>query len=248
MAPYLAGPAVHHATDWRKLPELEVTSSSLVRELEAVRLIHEQVGVERVPLIVPLLSPLMTANMLCNGRVVQDARSFSNDLRSALGVIAAATAGFALACLQIGASGFMLVTDMAREDVLRPREYRDFGQQFDLQVLQAIERAPIRILHLVGEGVYFDLADRYPIHAVSWETWRSDPSLGGARRQVRCGLMGGLNPLAFSRGSVSDIRGQISDALSQTGGWHLLLAPTGPLPVDARDELIAAVRPTLGEL
>jgi uroporphyrinogen decarboxylase len=248
MPPYLAGPVVGRATDWRKLPELELSSSSLTRELEAVRLIRAQVGADRAPLIVPLFSPLMTANMLCSGRVVEDMRSFSNDLRSALEVIAIGTVAFGRACLDAGASGFMLVTDMAGNGIVRPREYRDFGQRFDLQVLEAIAQAPIRILRLVGEGVYLDLADRYPIHAVCWETWRSLPSLGGARRQVRCGLMGGLNPLAFAHGSVSDIRGQIGDALSQTGGWHLLLAPTGPLPVDARDELIAAVGSILGEL
>jgi len=109
-------------------------------------------------------------------------------------------------------------------------------------VLTSLDRAAIRILHLVGERLFFDLADRYPVQAVCWETWRSDPSLNGARRQVRCALMGGLNPMTFSGGSVADVKDQVVDAIAQTGGWYLLIAPSGPLPPDSREKLLTAVR------
>lgn len=241
MVPYVAGPTIARAADWRHLNSLEVRGSSLCREIDAVRQICAQLGEEEAPLIVPLFSPLTTADMLCSGRIVEDVRSFSNDLRSALSIIATATYEFGLACLEAGADGFMFVTRLANPDRVRAREYRDFGQQFDLQVLNPLKEAAIRILQLDSENAYFDLANRYPVQAVCWETWRSSPSLSSARRQLGCGLMGGLNPMTFSGGSVADVKAQVLDAISQTGGWHLLIAPSGPLPSDSRPEVLASV-------
>jgi uroporphyrinogen decarboxylase len=245
MVPYVAGATIARATDWRYLNPLDVNASSLGREIEAVRQICAQLGEREAPLIVPLFSPLTTADILCGGRIVEDVRSFSNDLRSALSSIATATYEFGLACLEVGADGFMFVTRLANPDRVRAREYRDFGQQFDLQVLNRLKEAPIRILQLDSENAYFDLANRYPVQAVCWETWRSSPSLSSARRQLRCGLMGGLNPMTFSGGSVEDVRAQVLDAISQTGGWHLLIAPSGPLPSDSREELLSSVSETV---
>jgi uroporphyrinogen decarboxylase len=240
LAPYLAGPTVGRATDWRQLAELNVASSSLRREIEAVRKVRA--GLDgNVPLAVLLYSPLTTADMLCNGRIIDDLRSFSNDVRRGLEVIARATRDLAAACLRAGADGYLFITRLARRDRLRSREYRDFGQQFDLQALDG-QDAAVRILHLEGEQPYLELADRYPVQVVCWETWRADPSMARARRQVRSGLMGGINPMTFVGGSVADLRAQVKDAIVQTGGWHLLVAPTGPLPIDAKDELLAATR------
>jgi uroporphyrinogen decarboxylase len=238
---YLAGPAVARAPDWRRLPELDVAHSSLGREIGAVRQVRSELGQDDVPLVVPLYSPLTTADMLCNGRVVQDARSFSNDLRSGLQMIAAATRQFALACLEAGADGFILVTRLASAGLIRSREYRDFGQRFDLEVLDELGAGTIRILHMEGEQIFFDLVNRYPVQAVCWDTWRADPSLASASRQVRCALMGGLNPTTFAGGSVEDVRGQVRDAINQTGGWRLLVAPSGPLPPDSQDQVLASV-------
>ena len=60
--------------------------------------------------------------------------------------------------------------------------------------------------------------------------------------------MGGLNPLTFSGGSEDDVRHQIADVVDQSGGWRFLLSPSGPLPTDSRDELLATVHQTLVEL
>ena len=168
-------------------------------------------------------------------------RSFSNDLRSALDVIAAATEQFAMACLDAGADGFVFVTQLAEKDKMRAREYRDFGQQFDLLVLEALKHVPIRILHFDSEHPLFELADRYPVQAVCWATWHSDPSLANARRQTRRTLMGGLNPTTFASGSQVDVQDQVEDAIAQTEGWQILISPSGPLPPDSRAELLSAV-------
>ena len=248
LAPYIVSPVVARVIDWRQLPALQVTASSLRREIDAVRQVRSRLGDDRVAVVVPLYSPLMTADLLCAGRIIEDVRSFSNDLRAGLGIIATATTQFALACMEAGADGFLFTTNLATAAKMRPREYRDFGQRFDLEVLGELKAAQIRILRLEGERLFFDLAETYPVQAVCWETWRADPSLVSASRQVRRALMGGINPTTFSSGSVGDIRDQIADAIVQTGGWRLLISPSGPLPPDSQKELLASVPGIIEEL
>jgi uroporphyrinogen decarboxylase len=244
--PYLANAFVTRPTGWRGLPELDVMAGSLRREIDALRQVREQLGSD-VALIVLLYSPLTTANALCDGRIMDDLRSFSNDVRAGLRTIAAVTRTFATACVQAGADGCLFHVQSAIRGQLRAREQRDV-QRFDMDVLDALSPSPIRILFLEGEHPDLDLADRYPVQAVCWETWRADPSLASVRRQIRRGLMGGINPMTFSGGSVADIRAQIQAAIDQTDGRQLIIAPTGPLPPRSRDELATVVSRVIQEV
>lgn len=242
VAPYIVTATVGRATDWRQLPELDIGNSSLQREIDAVRITRSMLRAQDALLILALYSPLTTANLLCDGRVLDDLRSFSNDLRSGLALITAATVALGRACLDAGVDGFMLINRLASRNDLRPREYRDFVLEFDRQVLSALtSQAKIRILSLPGENLFFDQVSQYDVQAVNWETWRSDPSLSSARRQVRCSLMGGLNPQTFANGSVRDVQGQVADAIEQTNGRQLIVAPSDALPTDSRDDLLLAV-------
>ncbi len=249
IAHYIVSPAVERATDWRQLAEIDVLTSSLQREIEAVRLIKAQLGADDAPVILPLFSPLTTADMLCNGRVIQDMRSFSNDLRSGLERITQATIDLAAACLDAGVDGFMLINRLANQELIRRREYRGFVREFDLQVWRPlVDRAAIRVLSLPGENLRFDEVNQYPVQVVNWESWRAAPSIAGARRQVRCGLMGGLNPATFVDGTVRDVQDQIAGAVEQSGGWHFVVAPSAPLSPDSQDALIASVSQTIQSL
>jgi uroporphyrinogen-III decarboxylase len=104
-----------------------------------------------------------------------------------------------------------------------------------------LAQSAIRILFLEGDRPSLELADRYPVQAVCWETWRSSPSIADAQREMRCGIMGGINPMTLVDGSVQEVHAQVRAALEQSGGWHLLLAPTGPLLPRSRDDLVAAM-------
>lgn len=245
--PHLAGAAIARPTDWRALPAPDLRESAVQRELSALRLVRERVGPE-VPLLLLVPSPLTTADALCNGRILDDLRTFGNDVRAGLGVIAAFTAAFVRAALEAGADGLFYCSRWTGRETMRAREHRDFGQRFDLEVLQPAGipagggDGPLNVLYLEGKQPTLDLADRYPVRAVCWETWRASPSLANARRQTRASLMGGINPLTFVSGREMDLQTQVQAALSETGGWGLVLAPTGPLPPRARPELIAALR------
>jgi uroporphyrinogen decarboxylase len=251
--PHLAGAYVARATDWRRLPAPDLKTSSLQRELRACRLVREELGSE-VPVLLLLESPLTTADVLCNGRILDDLRTFGNDVRAGLNVIAALTRAFALASLEAGVDGFFYSNRWSGRETLRAREQRDFGQGYDLELLRAVAAnptprgEPLNVLYLEGDQPKLDLAERYPVQAVCWETWRATPSLAAARRSLRCGLMGGVNPSTFVSGRQADVQAQVRAALEQTGGWRLILSPTGPLPPRARPELLAALRAAIDEV
>ena len=258
VAPHLAGACVVRPTDWRGLPEPELRTSSVQRELAALRLVRDAVGPE-VPLLLLVESPLTTADTLCNGRILDDMRTFGNDVRAGLRVVTAFTRAFVQAGLQAGADGLLFCSrwsgrETPRGHAFRAREFRDFCQPFDLEVLGVAASStpasggPLNVLYLEGKGPNLDLAGRYPVQGVCWETWRAAPSLATARRQVRCGLVGGINPSTFVSGREADVAAQVQAAVAETGGWGLVLAPTGPLPPRARPELLAALRNLVGEV
>jgi uroporphyrinogen decarboxylase len=253
IAPHLAGALVARPTDWRGLPAPDLRTSGLQRELHAVRLARKALGPD-VPLLILVESPLTTADVLCNGRILDDLRTFGNDVRAGLSVVAAFTRAFVLASLEAGVDGLLYCSRWTGPEALRAREQRDFGERFDLEVLQAAAertpggREPLNVLYLEGKQPNLGLADRYPVQAICWETWRASPSLANARRHVRCGLMGGINPTTFASGRPADVEAQVRAALAETGGWRLVLAPTGPLPPHARPELLAVLGDLLGEV
>jgi uroporphyrinogen-III decarboxylase len=241
LAPILGRPLIDHPTGWRRLPVLDLSTSSLCREIDAVRLVRAQLAERGAPLVVQIPSPLATADALCSGRILSDLRTYPGDVRAALQTIAAQTARFLDTCLEAGADGYLFVSPFASRDRMRPREFRAFGLTFDLQALGPFVRAPIRILYLETGNPDLSQARHYPAQAVGWQGGSTSSSLAGADEMSRFTWMGGLDPLTFSSGSLADLERQVGRALAHTGGWRLLLAPGGPLPADAPKELLAAV-------
>jgi uroporphyrinogen decarboxylase len=248
LAPYLGSATVPHPTGWRRLAPLDLLASSLRRELEAVRLVRARLGEKGPPLVVQVPSPLATADALCSGRIVADLRAYPGDVRDGLDTIAVGTAQFLHACLEAGADGFFLTVPFADPGTLRPRESRAYRLAFDLALLEAVSSAALRILYLQADQPDLTLADRYPVHALAWQAGPASPSLAQVSESFRGTCIGGLDPCTFSTGSVSDLRAQMAEALSHTGGWRLILAPAGALSADARPELLAALDDLLDEV
>lgn len=247
LAPYLGAAAIPHPTAWRRLPPLELLASSLRRELDAVRLVRSQLGVDP-PLVIRVPSPLGTADALCSGRILSDLRAYPGDVRAGLNTIAAGTAQFLHACLEAGADGVFFVVPFSSPGAMRPRESRAYHLDVDLDVLEALGDTALCVLYLEAEDPDLDLAARYPAHALGWQAGPASPSLTQVGSSFRGACLGGLDPGTFSAGSVEDLRAQITAALSQTGGWRLILAPAGALPPDARPEWLAAATGILDEL
>jgi uroporphyrinogen decarboxylase len=239
--PYLRQPAITKVADWHRLSPLEPESGALGRELEAIRLVVSGLNGE-TPLLMTIFSPLTLAFKLAGHAVVQHLREHPADLHAGLETLADTTARFALAALAAGADGLFFATQLASHHWLTLDEYAAFGQSYDLSVLDAIAGlSTITVLHLHGQDIFFDLANRYPIHAVSWHDQEGYPGLQEARRLTDRAFLTGLDRFLLNDGPPTAIRAQVREAMAQTAGRGLILAPSCVIPTTAPDEHLAAV-------
>jgi uroporphyrinogen decarboxylase len=237
---YLDRP-IKKAADWRHLRPLDVTAGAYGRELRALKLVREAVGPE-VPVLATVFSPLTVARTLSGDEaVVRFLREDPEDLHAGLEIIADVAARFAAECLAAGADGLFFATQMACAGSVTEEEYEVFGRPYDLRVLEAAQGAEILILHLHGEGVYFDLLADYPVHAVNWHDRGTPPSLREARSRTTLALVGGINERTFADRSPEEIAAEVREALDQTGGLGHVVAPGCVLPVDAPEANLEAV-------
>ena len=238
---YLSRP-VQRATDWPALPLLDEAQAILARELRALKLIRAGVG-PQVHVLQTIFSPLTIAKQLAGDRWLSDLREHPEELRTGLETIARTTARFAEASLASGADSLFFATQLASHDLLSLDEYRAFGLEYDLRVLEVVrERAELILLHLHGSHPMYELVGDYPVQIVNWHDRRTSPSLQEAQalfpRVVR---LGGLDEgEALLKGSQGEVRAQVQDALAQTGGRRLILGAGCVMLTTTPDENIRA--------
>jgi uroporphyrinogen decarboxylase len=242
--PFLHTAAVQAPVDWRRLPVLAPGTGALGRELEAIRQVA--LGSQRgTLLLMTIFSPLTLAYKLSGQAVIQHLRQHAHDLHSGLQTIAQTVAAFAEAALRAGADGLFFATQLASRQWLTPAEYLEFGQRYDLLVLDSVAAvSQMTVLHLHGREVFFDLAcdERYPIDAISWHNQETEPDLESARRLTPRAFITGLDRELLGRGPAPAVRAQVGEVLSQTEGRGVILAPSCVIPTSAPPEHLAAVR------
>jgi uroporphyrinogen decarboxylase len=229
-------PAVATASDWRTLRPLEPDHGVLGEQLEALRLIRDGLAGEAY-FIQTIFSPLSIAKYLVgnDSAPVKAAMSDNPDaLRAALDVITETFITYSLASLEAGASGiFFATTGWATQDTLSEEEYRRWGREYDLGVVEAVkDRAPFNVLHNCGAGIYFDLLADYPVHAISWAaTLPGNPSLADGLARTQKAVMGGISEkTTLPDGAPEGVASEVRQALMETNGLRLLLAPGCSIP------------------
>jgi uroporphyrinogen decarboxylase len=201
-----------------------------------------------------IFSPLTLAFKLAGETVIEHLRQHPACLHAGLATLTETTAHFAQAALDAGANGLFFATQLASHRWLTPDEYAEFGEQYDKAILDTVaEGSAITVLHLHGKEVFFDLANRYPIHAVSWHDRETPPNLREATDLTDRAFVTGLDRTLLGRGPLSAIHNQVREALHQTGrrrgrregGHGLILAPSCVIPTTAPAERLQAVQDSL---
>jgi uroporphyrinogen decarboxylase len=242
-APYLHASAVRGPAGWRRLTALEPTQGTLGRELTAIRFVTEGLAEGGTPFMMTVFSPLTLAFKLAGDDVVEHLRGHPGDLHAGLQTLAQTTVRFARAALAAGADGLFFATQMASPRWLSAAEYAEFGERYDLAVLEALSTASaITVLHLHGRDVYFDLVNRYPVHAVSWHNQETPPHLSDARQRTDRAFITGLDRELLEYGPESAIQSQVRQAVAQTEGRGLILAPSCVIPTTTLPAHLQAVR------
>ncbi|MCC9076870.1 hypothetical protein FKZ61_012215 [Litorilinea aerophila] len=218
---------------WPELEQLDVGRGQYGQELEALRLAAQALD-NSVPILQTLFSPLTTARKLAGDRIFADLRQHPDEFKAGLQIIAETTARFAQACVEAGAHGFFLATQCSTYRLLSEAEYREFGQPYDLLVLEAVkDRTEFNMLHVHGEDIMFDLMASYPVQLLNWHDRLTWPTLQEAQARFAGIVVGGINDRqTLLHGTPEQVRAEVQDALAQTQGRRLVVGPGCVIPTD----------------
>jgi len=242
-------PGLATAEAWPRLARLSPTAGHLGREVKAIALAVEALNGE-VPILQTVFSPLTTAIKLAGDRVFADLRRHPDLLEAGLAIIAETTIDFARACLRAGAHGLFFGTQCASYRLLNEAEHRRFGVPYDRRVLDAVAgESKFTMLHLHGNDVMFDQMLDYPANMMNWHDRRSDLDLAGAMGRFGGLLVGGLNEaVTLPNGPIEAIKREVRDAIAQTDGRRLMIAPGCVIPIATPEAHYRAVIDAVSEM
>ncbi|MBO0779159.1 MAG: hypothetical protein J2P37_10070 [Ktedonobacteraceae bacterium] len=227
---------IRSTTDWKRLRPREADQGVLGEQLLALQMLNHVVGHDAY-LVQTISCPLGVAKSLVGNvdePVLHSIREDRKALHTALRVITETLAEFAIACMEAGAHGIFYTTNgWARSDLLTKDQYREFGEQYDLELMDAIKsRSKFTILHNCGTHIYFDLLASYPVHALSWAaTLEGNPDLREGKQRSGKAVMGGISEqTVLKNGSAAQVQEEVARARELTGDRHVLLAPGCSVP------------------
>lgn len=250
-APVIESTPIRSASDWKRIRPLEPDQGALAEQLKALQLINHSVGYEAY-FVQTIFCPLGVAMYLAGNQaepVLHTIREDRNAMHAALRVITETFTTYALACMEEGASGIFYATNgWASEGRLTEDQYREFGEQYDQEILDAIKRrSKLTILHNCGSRIYFDLLSGYPVHALNWAaTVEGNPDLAEGKRRSGKAVMGGISEKTVLKdGSPGQVQDEVAQALELTGGRHFLLAPGCSIPPQTPARNLEAIHRSL---
>ncbi|MBI5302245.1 MAG: uroporphyrinogen decarboxylase [Chloroflexi bacterium] len=236
--------AVNTLSDWDKLAPLDETNFVFQRESAALKLIRQQLGGD-VHILQTIFSPLYSAGNIAGDRMLSDLRARPDVLHRALKAITETTIRFAVASLRAGADAIFFATQMATRSVVNESAFAEFGERYDLQVLEGLRAAKpdFILLHIHGLDIYFDRLAQWNVDVINWHDRRTAPSLKNARTQSNKVLLGGVSEWeTLTQGTPDAIRAEARDAIAQTGGRGFILGAGCVIPIDTPDENVRVVR------
>lgn len=243
--PVFVSAAVTDLDSWSHV-EL-VNRKALDDQVESIGFVARKLGFD-VPVIQTVFSPLTVAGYLVGksqSRVVRELRKHPDLVRPALERIAEALVDFSRRSVAAGASGiFYAISGYASRDAMPEDVYRELVLPFDLAVLEHLPHAAwFNAVHLCGSKLHFDLSADLPVQAVSWSIHNlGTPTLLQGRKISGRAVMGGLGQRkSLLYGQPAEVEAEARQAVAETGGRGLLLAPGCSVPPRARDINLAAM-------
>ena len=249
--PKLLEPAVKTAEDWRQIRPLPPSVGALGEQLEALRLIKEGLQGE-VPFVETVFTPLSVAGRLTGSDdvLLEHLRVHPDRVHKALDAIALTFAGFARACIDVGADGlFFATTGWATYERLTDAEYEEFGRPYDVRVLEAVEGAPLNILHVCRSQNMLRKLLNYRARAFNWATADpTNPTLGEVWQRSHRAVIGGIDHVGTLRHGTPDaVKAEVRAAVEQTREG-LFIGPGCSISPQTPDANLRAARRAVEEL
>jgi uroporphyrinogen decarboxylase len=144
----------------------------------------------------------------------------------------------------LGIDGIFYAVQHASYRFFDRESYARFGERFDQQIMDAARGFWLNVLHLHGEALIFDVAEKLPAHAVNWHDRHTQPSLVEGRARLKGAVCGGLRRWeTMVLGDPESVRAEAREALDALEGGRGLILGTGcVVPVIAPRSNLRAAR------
>jgi uroporphyrinogen decarboxylase len=234
--------AVGQPADWARIKPLDPGRGALGRELEALRHILRGRS-DDVPVLHTVFAPLTIARKLAGDRLDHDLRDHPNAVMGALDAITETVIRYVAEVGKAGADGIFYASQTASRDVMAEGDHSRFSMPYSWRVLESLDGSPLwTMLHVHGRQIYFDRSATLPVAAINWHDRLTAPTLGAGLRRFKGAVVGGLNEdQTLKIGSPAAAAADVADAITQTAGTGVIIAPGCVLPLDVREENLEAV-------
>lgn len=230
--------------DWDSLQRLDPGVGSLGSQVRCLELIREGLGAE-IPYVQTIFSPLAQAkNLAGEARLLEHLHRSPKQVAEGLETITQTTIGFVEAARRAGVAGIFYAIQHASYRFFDHDAYSRFGELYDRRILEAADTMWLNVLHLHGESLIFEVAERLPAQVVNWHDRKAGPDLGEAGSRLSGAVCGGLRRWeTLVLGDPEAVRREGQEALGALGGRGVILGAGCVVPVVApRANLLAARR------
>jgi uroporphyrinogen decarboxylase len=213
---------IERASDWRSLQVLDARSGALGTQLQCLKTVVA--ALPEVPVIQTVFSPLAQMKNLAGERLLIDLRQNTADFKAALETITQSTLAFVREITATGAAGIFYAVQHATANLLSEAEFREFGREVDLRILETTQNFWLNVMHIHGDNVYFDAVADYPLQVWNWHDRETGPSLKDGLAKLKGAACGGIaRDMVMLRGRSEAVREQVEDAIAQTGGRRYIV-------------------------
>lgn len=234
--------------DWLKLPELDPNKGYMGEQLKCLKFLTAELG-PHTPVIQTIFNPLSQAkNLIGKENLLVHLRLYPDALHSGLQKITNTTKRFIDAATETGIAGIFFAVQHAQYNLLSSTEFDEFGKDYDLQLLNPLDKLWFNLLHIHGTNIMFDTFLNYPIQVINWHDRETFPTLHQAKSIYNGVVCGGLQrERTIVLGSPEEIKEEAIEAIAQTDGQRFILGTGCVVPVTAPYGNILAVRKSIEE-
>lgn len=244
---------IRTAEDLTRLPVLDPEENPVLkREVEVVRRLAEHYRGTK-PILPTLFNSITWVQEMTHSTVPAETLEFlhthNQELHQALETILQTNIKLADAYVDAGADGFFIASQYASSDLLTPEEFKEVNADYDLRLLEHINKKTwFNLMHVHGDkNLYMEEFARYPVQAINWENTPAGlkeeeiTSIRKARSVFKGILIGGTDQHHDFYGSREEVKAvlkkRLAAALEEDPTGKFILAPGCALPLDVDKDI-----------
>jgi uroporphyrinogen decarboxylase len=195
--PTLIKPLITTEEDVSRIGEIDVKVGELGNQLKVIRNLRSHFG-PSLPILETVFSPIEIAHRFFASReeLTNMRKRSPVVIHKLLDQITETFSQFCLECLHSGADGIFFATKWATTDHMTWDEYREFGKQYEMRILNWLNARNAHIvLHVCGPSTYLRNMLNYPVAAFSYDFYADGvPDPESVLKETSALLIGGIDP------------------------------------------------------